>query len=67
METILQISQAEEGKAWSQYVSIKSRKYFIADANEESWKQGTSHKRKKNEDQKETEVGESTEIDGLFE
>jgi 3'-5' exoribonuclease len=33
----LQLSQAREGKTWSDFVSIKSRKYYIKDARDESW------------------------------
>lgn len=33
----IQRNQAEEGKVWSHYVSIKNRKYFIRPLQEESW------------------------------
>jgi len=33
----IMIAQAEEGKVWSNYVSIKSRKYYIRDTAEEGW------------------------------
>jgi len=33
----IQLSQGEEGKVWSDFVSIKGRKYYIKDAKEEEW------------------------------
>lgn len=33
----LKASQEEEGKAWSSFVTIKNRKYYIKDAKEEDW------------------------------
>ena len=33
----LQLSQAEEGKVWSNFVSIKNRKYYIKNAQNEDW------------------------------
>ena len=37
----IQRSQAREGKAWSSFVSIKNRKYYIKDAADEDWTRGT--------------------------
>ncbi len=31
------LSQSEKGKVWSDFVSIKNRKYFIKDARDENW------------------------------
>jgi len=36
----LQLSQAREGKAWSDFISIKGRKYYIKDARDEDWAGG---------------------------
>ncbi len=33
----IQLSQMEEGKAWSTFVNIKNRKYYIKDARGEEW------------------------------
>ncbi len=33
----IQLAQSGEGKVWSPYVSLKSRKYFVRDRNEEGW------------------------------
>ncbi|MFH1877436.1 MAG: HD domain-containing protein [Candidatus Omnitrophota bacterium] len=33
----IQLTQAEEGKAWSNFVAIKNRKYYIRSVREESW------------------------------
>ncbi len=33
----IQISQREEGKIWSDFVSIKNRKYYIKSAEDEDW------------------------------
>ena len=33
----LQHAQSEEGRVWSNFVSIKNRKYFIRDVSEEGW------------------------------
>ncbi|MFH1797740.1 MAG: HD domain-containing protein [Candidatus Omnitrophota bacterium] len=33
----IQVSQSKEGQAWSSFVSMKNRKYFIKDKNEELW------------------------------
>ncbi|MFH1394805.1 MAG: HD domain-containing protein [Candidatus Omnitrophota bacterium] len=35
----IQVGQKEEGKTWSNYVTIKNRKYFIKSAAEEGWSQ----------------------------
>ncbi|MGB2599364.1 MAG: HD domain-containing protein [Candidatus Omnitrophota bacterium] len=34
----IQIAQKEEGKDWSHFVTIKNRKYYIKDAQDEDWK-----------------------------
>ncbi len=33
----IQLAQAEEGKAWSSFVTIKSRKYYIKESGSEEW------------------------------
>ncbi len=33
----IQVSQSKEGQEWSDFVSIKNRKYFIKDKKEETW------------------------------
>jgi len=33
----IQLAQSAEGRVWSNYVSIKSRKYYIKDIQEEGW------------------------------
>ncbi len=38
----IQLSQADEGKVWSNYVSIKNRKYFIKDPQGEDWMRSDS-------------------------
>jgi len=40
--------QADEGKLWSNYVPMKSRKYFIKNSSEEKWKQLLPGKTKDN-------------------
>jgi len=42
----IQVGQKAEGKLWSNYVTIKSRKYFIKTADEESWKEKGSREEK---------------------
>ncbi|RKY41429.1 MAG: hypothetical protein DRP85_06360 [Candidatus Makaraimicrobium thalassicum] len=44
----IQLSQAEEGRLWSNYVSIKSRKYYIRSAREEGWDHPGFEKDEKN-------------------
>ncbi len=36
----IQTNQAEEGKVWSHFVSIKNRKYFIKSSDSEEWSDG---------------------------
>jgi len=46
----IQRSQAEEGKEWSHFVTIKNRKYYIKDSGEEDWTGDAPAKKKTPED-----------------
>ncbi|MFH1310098.1 MAG: HD domain-containing protein [Candidatus Omnitrophota bacterium] len=58
----IQVGQKGEGKTWSNYVTIKNRKYFIKSAEEEAWNSAKSEnekvKRLENPDEESDEIGD---------